>query len=931
MRLRTSLAVAAVASVGLTQPSSAVVRPKGAEAPIVSADRGPRMARTVTYSRGGKLDQVGLTGWSAIWDHDTDVPLRMWGPGQLVSGSVADAAIAEAAARQFLAQHIATLAPGATVADFELVSNELGPHGVRSVGFAQRASGIRVIGGAVGFAFKADRLVMVNSTALPHVSVVAPAMRLPSTVVANKAAQWLADAGEQVRVRTTSTFAPTERVILPVVRPRIGATPSITYRVAEQVAVEATAGAGRWDVWVDAVDAAPIARKSTIHYATGKVMFDAADRYPAGPRGGKPAAFANLAVDGTAVTTALDGSITWASNVAGNVTLHVAGPYVAITNKAGSPITEDITLAPNGTITWSHPAEEVADAQISAFVFANTAKQFTKTRINPNLAWLNQTLAVNVNENQTCNAYSTGDDIHFFKKGTQCENTGRIADVVYHEFGHSLHAHSIIDGVGAFDGALSEGMSDVLAALITRDHGMGRGFFFTADPLRDLDNSKKWPDDVGEDHDTGEIIGGAMWHLGVALEAKLGQAAGYDKTIEIYYGILQRAADIPSSYAEALLADDNDGDLTNGTPNQCEINAAFGQHGLADPTLTLGLENPIRDNYTVSITTKPAAASACPGPEVMGAKVEWKPRGGTGGEVALAGAGTTYTGTIPTQPDGTVVQYRVLVTLTDGSQIAYPKNDADPYYEFYVGAVTPLWCTDFENGFGEWTHGATVASRDEWEVGAPMGLGGDPKAAHGGNNVMGIDLSTDGVYRSQATLFAESPDIDLQGNQYVRLQYYRWLGVEDGFFDKAKIVANGTPVWNNYASATEMAATVSHIDREWRFQDVDLKAQAATGKIKLRFELTADQGFELAGWNVDDLCVVAATGPAVTCGNGAVDDGETCDDGNRTDGDGCNANCQDESTGGGDDSGCCSVGGGPEGALALSVLTLGILLRRRRR
>ncbi|HET9482731.1 MAG TPA: MYXO-CTERM sorting domain-containing protein, partial [Xanthomonadales bacterium] len=58
-----------------------------------------------------------------------------------------------------------------------------------------------------------------------------------------------------------------------------------------------------------------------------------------------------------------------------------------------------------------------------------------------------------------------------------------------------------------------------------------------------------------------------------------------------------------------------------------------------------------------------------------------------------------------------------------------------------------------------------------------------------------------------------------------------------------------------------------------------------------------------------------------------IDHGETCDDGNRTDGDGCDANCIDESEDGG---GCCSVGGGPEGALALSIMTLGMLFRRRR-
>ena len=923
MRLRTSLGLAAAVSLGLVQPSLGFVPPRGSEAPIVSAAQGPRTHRTTTWSRSL------IPGWTAIVDHDTDVPLRMWGAGPRVANAVADATVAEAAARQFLAAHLATLAPGSAPSDFELVSNTLSD-GVRSVGFAQRVRGLRVLGGAIGFAFKHDRLVMVTSTALPDVQVTTPVTRLRHDVLVQRAAKWLAADGHTF-VRATASFAPSEQVIVPVVRPRRGARPEITYRVAEHLELEAATSVGRWDVWLDAADASPIARKSRIHYATGKVLFNVGDRHPAGTRSALPAAFASHVVNGAAATSTADGSITWAGTTAATVALTLEGPYVSITNQAGARLTENVSLAPNATFTWSRASDELGDAQIAAFVHANIAKQFTREHITTNLAWLNQPLGVYVNEQSTCNAYSTGDDIHFFRKGNQCENTGRMADVVYHEFGHSLHAHAIIDGVGAFDGALSEGMSDMFAALITRDHGMGRGFFFTDAPLRDLDNEKRWPDDVvGQVHSDGEIIGAAMWHLGEALETKLGAQAGHAKTADIFWGILQRASDIPSSYAEALLADDDDGDLANGTPNQCEINNAFGRHGLADPTVTVGLQPPVRDGFDVSITIAPPAASACPGPGVSSAILEWKPRGGTGGSVALTADGNTYRGSIPAQPDGTVVQYKVKVTLEDGASISYPQNRADQFYEMYVGEVTTLWCSDFEAGLDGWTHGASVATRDEWEVGEPLGLGGDPKTAHGGTKVLGIDLSQDGLYRARLMTFAETPEIDLAGHTKVRLQYYRWLGVEDGFYDKAKILANGTQVWRNYGSVSEPQANgVDHVDREWRFQDVDLSEHAASGKLKLRFELQSDEGLELAGWTLDDVCVVALTGPAATCGNSTVDDGESCDDGNRVDGDGCDMNCVDETTGG-DGGGCCSVGGGPEGALALSLFTLGMLFRRRR-
>jgi MYXO-CTERM domain-containing protein len=174
--------------------------------------------------------------------------------------------------------------------------------------------------------------------------------------------------------------------------------------------------------------------------------------------------------------------------------------------------------------------------------------------------------------------------------------------------------------------------------------------------------------------------------------------------------------------------------------------------------------------------------------------------------------------------------------------------------------------------------------------------------------------------------------VDLKGKTAVRLQYYRWLGVEDGFYDKARILVNGTEIWKNFTSLQEpQAAGINHVDKEWRFADFDLSAQAASGSVKLRFETTSDQGLELSGWTLDDVCIVAQTGAALTCGNGTVDAMETCDDGNRVDGDGCDANCIDENPSTGEPGGCCSAGSRPEAAAALSLLVFGFVIRRRRR
>lgn len=929
MRLRALGVAAALSAVVAPQDSGAVIRPKGAEDPLVSADRAPRTHRTIEWTTlaGGQL-----TGWTAMWDRDTGVPLRMWGRTDRIPGAVADAAVAEAAARRFLEQHIATLAPGARASDFTLVSNVLSPKGdIRSVGFVQRAAGMSVLGGTIGFAFKADRLALVSSTALPHVAVTAPAQRLGVDQLTGHAKRWLGAAGHAV---TVTGVAP-EPIVLPIVRPRIGAQPDIEYRVVEQLDVVADDGPGAWHVWLDAADGAPIARRSKLTYASGKVLFDVPDRYPGGTRSARPAPYASVTIDGTTVTATVDGTVTW--NGAGSATVRPSGPLVNVINAAGSAITGTLQLVSGGSATWSQADSETGDAQLSGFVHAALVKDFIKTRVNPGLPWLDKALAVNVNKNGSCNAYSNGDSIHFLRRSNQCENTARLADVIYHEFGHSLHNYSVIEGVGAWDGALSEGISDVLAMLITHDSGMARGFFLSnpTRPMRELNppnKEKKWGiDTTGEVHDDGEIIAGTFWDLMVALEASLGESAGYDKTVELWYTVMQRASDIPSSYPEALLGDDDDGDLQNGTPNMCTIHAAFEAHNLASGVASGTIAKPTRNGFDIAVSTKQGGSAACPPPPITSGEITWRLRGGTDTKVAMTPGTDELTGAIPSQPNGSVVQYKVTLTLENGTTVSYPNNPGDPYYEFYVGPVTKLWCADFEAGASDWTTSA------DWEAGMPRGLANDPKEAFAGTNVFGTDLSMDGAYSPRQTSFAESPEIDLQGATGVRLQYQRWLNVEDGFYDQARLLINGTEVWKNFKSATEPQANgIHHLDREWRFSDVDLADHEASGKVKIRFELESDEGLQFGGWTVDEVCLVtAAQGPGdPNCGNGALDDGETCDDGNVADGDGCSATCEDESGGGNggpEDGGCCSVGAGPEGAGLLAFGTLGILLRRRRR
>ena len=109
-----------------------------------------------------------------------------------------------------------------------------------------------------------------------------------------------------------------------------------------------------------------------------------------------------------------------------------------------------------------------------------------------------------------------------------------MPDVVYHEYGHGVNDKLYIaEGAGGMNnGALHEGTADVLAAMIQDTPHGGKGFFGPGTVLRELDNTRRWPQDAsGDPHTTGLIIGGAFWDLrqaaGLAVASNLAHFAKY--------------------------------------------------------------------------------------------------------------------------------------------------------------------------------------------------------------------------------------------------------------------------------------------------------------------------------------------------------------------------------------------------------------------
>ncbi|MEO8703128.1 MAG: hypothetical protein ABI867_23990 [Kofleriaceae bacterium] len=927
------------------------------------AHRGLRYGTVPTAAWQRFASRMG-TAWHASWDPATGVPSRMWGPGMPAPGANGSPAVAEGFARQLLASHLDLLAPGAQVSDFVLVSNH-SDGDQRSIGFVQLAGGMRVVGGQISFRFKRDRMFVIGSEALPNITLPQhkPAQHPMLAQVAT------ANLKSELMLPNAPVATHGDRVVLPLVADDA----VLGYRIATPMQIDGGIE-GRYLAYVDPETGEILAVHQQNLFANGTVLYRTVDRHPGNPRIDQPAHTAQISVGGVAQTTSPLGAISWSPDVAQTVTTSVTGNLVTLVNMgtSGSLITTQLQIAPGGSTVWDASGAEEDDAQVVTFASTNIVKEYIRANVDSGMPTIDMPITANVNIPQACNAFFDGKAINFFHAAVSgsamCQNTGLLADVVFHEFGHNLHSLEIIEGVGLFDGGMSEGVADFLAASITGDPGMGRGFFFSNEALRELDPAGSstgtageavWPFDIGEVHQTGLIYGQTFWDLRKAMIAAHGEVAGIAITNKLYVATLRRSISIPSGLLEALAADDDDGDLDNGTPNECLIRNAFGSHGMRTATGTITAPGVTESaNATIVRADLTDISSRCPVDEIESVSMEWKPsftalpRAGT---VAMEKVtDTRYWAQLPLADNGTVI-YAATIKFKDGSELNLPDNYGDRYYQVYSGPTVKLYCTDFERDpFAEgWTTGVS-AGESPWVWGEPRPGGPtDPPAAYGGAKILALGLGGD--YLPNIHSFAALPPIDVGQYSDVRLQFRRWLAVEDSEFDKARVVVGGKQAYVNFTEGGQRSTP--HIDREWRFQDVGISGYQPGHTLNVQFDMTSDEGLEYGGWQVDDLCVVAnpnsicgdgvknpfegcdngaanadAPGACRTycqlprCGDGILDPNEACDEG-EAGSEGCTPVCEVYEQGGG----CCESGsGGTQGAFALATL-VGLAMFRRKR
>lgn len=795
-----------------------------------------------------------VAGWSTLHRADGTVA-RAYGAGIAAPRCATSPRAAERAARAFVDEHTRHIAPSSRPDDFAVSSNS--EHGgLRVVSFQQQSGGVAVLGAGLAVYCKRDRVfaVALSIDSAPAV----PALPLDTPDGASETAIAHISRDGYAGVRARGVDGPWVR----------GA--DTVYRVD----VDADAPLGRFHAFVDVTTGAVIDVESMMRHAEGTVLYRTPTRHPGDDPVDHPAATVALTVDGVDTMTDGDGLVSWPTAVDATVEPTTAGAYADVVDEFLSGPSTQLTLPPGGSAVWAAPADPALSAARIVYIHIMVARE-RALELAPDLPWLDEVLDASVNATGLCNAASTGDDILFFRSGDNglfaCQNAGAIVDLVYHEYAHSLHFQSIVPNAGKWDPALTEGLADYFAASLTGDPGWARGFLYGDKPWRHIDPS--WfevvhPDDVntGNSHWTGRIVSGALWDLRAQLMDDLGASAGRDHADALMYQVMRLSDSIVTVYAEVLAADDDDGDLSNGTPNQCAIDIAFARHGLGDASAPVQPRPPTRAGRDVTLPIS-GSASACATNDVDTAYLEWylRDQPDTNGSVLMTtdGDGPNLVARLPEVPDDTVVRYRVIAEMTETKAYELPDNPADPYYEAYFGPTAPIYCTGFVDAdvVGAWDH--------DWDWLPPDGENGtgNPRKAHTPTFVLGTDSgrgNADGLYGPNQSLHARSPSIDTEGYPTVRLQYYRWLDVEDGHFDRAAITANGATVWTNLDSDMGDASETHHQDREWRFHDIDLTDHVVDGHVQVELTLDTDATNHFAGWNIDTLCIMGIGVPVRT-------------------------------------------------------------------
>ena len=515
-----------------------------------------------------------------------------------------------------------------------------------------------------------------------------------------------------------------------------------------------------------------------------------------------------IEINGTTYNADASGNLVTAENGPIDATVRLEGLYSRVVNDITNQTPSISTTLMEGDNAISFDMDANVN-EISAYHSVNVIHDYMKS-ILPSFTGMDIQLTTNVDiDQQTCNAFYDGSSINFYvdlDDGT-CVALSKVADVVYHEYGHGIN-NTFYQNLGSNfqNGGMNEGYADVWAFAPNEDPILGDGL----NPMDDSDfvrrydvEPKVYPEDlVGQVHADGEIIAGAWWDLYEDLGNDM------DATMDLfalaYPGLQANTFNGNEGQAyfdvlvDALQADDDDGDLSNGTPNSNAITSAFAEHGItliSNAQLTHDdlLSAPVDEGIVIEASLNIDADFI---EFLQSARLYYKINDAadwTQVDMDNVG-GDDYEATIPAQPLGTVIQYYVTaidINDIEASTLPIAANKLDnpniPFFILVGFEEQEVHDSDSNSDWGDWQTGlpSDNATTGIWEENVPVGSengtvapdeqntpGGELCFLTGQSNGPGDAIGANDVDDGTTTLV--SPVIDVSDMTNPTFTYYRW-------------------------------------------------------------------------------------------------------------------------------------------------------------
>ncbi len=382
---------------------------------------------------------------------------------------------------------------------------------------------------------------------------------------------------------------------------------------------------GTWRARVDAATGKLLELVDINDYPAAQATGGAASNTAAGTEVVRPVPFADL---GAGAFTGSAGLYTFS---AAPLTSTLNGQFVRIVDTCGAvSLTTDGsgnllfgTAAGSNCVTPGGGGAGNTRSSRTSFYNLNRGKEIVRGWFPAN-AFVNGQLTTNVNRTGTCNGFWNGSTIDLFQAvGGSCGASGEEPGFILHEFGHGVDQN---DGSGSEAGT-GEAYGDVTAAMILHDSCVGPGFWLTnctgygdactsCTGLRELDfarHASNTPATVAnftqpncgggggpcgrEVHCESYVPSQAIWDFANRDLPSPGSNAAWAVAERLWYRsrststsafsctpgptFTSNGCNLGSWWKTMRFFDDDDGDLTNGTPHGAALFAAFNRHGIA--------------------------------------------------------------------------------------------------------------------------------------------------------------------------------------------------------------------------------------------------------------------------------------------------------------------------------------------------------------